>query len=170
MDYSYSYAYSSGNDTALAVVFSILASFLIFFLIVGVILYVFDALAFYTMAKNKGINNPWLAWIPIANSYIMGKIIDEKVAFGGTSIPYAHIFLPLGPFVAAILAAIPFIGFLFPIAFGVYFCAALYRVYKLYKSESAVLFLVLSIIFSFLPPFFCFAIRKNTPVEYLEEK
>lgn len=165
----YSYTYTSGDATVYAVLLSILASFLVIIIIGGLILYIFDSIATYTMAKNKGISNPWLAWIPIANSYLMGKIIDEKVAFGSKVIPYAHIFLPLGPFVAGALSFIPFIGFLFPLAMAVYYYAALYRQYKLYKPDNAVLFLVLSIIFSFLPPFFLFAIRKKTPEEYLDD-
>ena len=68
-----------------------------------------------------------------------------------------------------ILGAIPFIGFLCPIAYAVYYYAALYRLFKLYNADKAVLFLVLSIIFTFLGPIFLFTMRNNQPVEYLEE-
>ena len=48
--------------------------------------YVFVALALYTIAKRRGINHPWLAWIPFANAWLMGCISDQyrAVARGET--------------------------------------------------------------------------------------
>ena len=39
--------------------------------------YVTVSLAFYTMAKNRGVKHPWLAWIPFANYWIVGKLVNE---------------------------------------------------------------------------------------------
>lgn len=39
--------------------------------------YVLTALALYTMAQRRGINNPWLAWIPVANVWILGSLSDQ---------------------------------------------------------------------------------------------
>ena len=97
----------------------------------------------------------------------MGKIINEKVAFGSWVIPYAHVFLPLLPFASGLLSMIPFIGWLFPMAYAVYYYGALYRLYRMYKPENAVLFLVLSIIFAITQPFFLFSMRNNQEEEYL---
>ena len=43
----------------------------------GIVSYVFTSLGFYSMAKRRGINNPWLAWIPVGNYWIAGSISDQ---------------------------------------------------------------------------------------------
>lgn len=43
----------------------------------GVLVYILQALALYTVAKRRGINKPWLAWIPLANVWILGSISDQ---------------------------------------------------------------------------------------------
>ena len=43
--------------------------------------YVITALGNYGVAKNLGISNPWLAWIPIGSEWLVGRItetFDEK--------------------------------------------------------------------------------------------
>lgn len=39
--------------------------------------YVLHALSLYTIAKRRGIRNPWLSWIPVANYWILGSISDQ---------------------------------------------------------------------------------------------
>lgn len=39
--------------------------------------YVLTALALYTLAKRRGIKNPWLSWIPVANCWIVGTLSDQ---------------------------------------------------------------------------------------------
>ncbi len=45
--------------------------------IFGIVFYVFNALAYYSIAKNRGYNKPWLAWIPVAADYLKGAIADD---------------------------------------------------------------------------------------------
>ena len=33
--------------------------------------------ALYTVAKRRGLKNPWLAWIPVADSYLLGSLSDQ---------------------------------------------------------------------------------------------
>ena len=87
--------YSSTDAGVAAIILSFLAAYFVIILVIGIVCYVFNSLSLYQMAKNRGIDSPWLAWIPIAKTYLMGKIINEKVAFGSWVIPYAHVFLPL---------------------------------------------------------------------------
>ena len=42
-----------------------------------IVLYVFSSLAFYTIAKRRGLNKPWLAWIPVVNVWILGSLSDQ---------------------------------------------------------------------------------------------
>lgn len=39
--------------------------------------YVLTALGMYTMAKRRGINKPWLAWVPFGNLWLLGCISDQ---------------------------------------------------------------------------------------------
>lgn len=55
-------------------------------MLISLAVYVFTALALYTMAKRRGIKNPWLAWIPFANAWLLGCVSDQyrAVARGET--------------------------------------------------------------------------------------
>ena len=39
--------------------------------------YVLTAMALYTLAKRRGLNHPWLAWIPVVNCWILGSLSDQ---------------------------------------------------------------------------------------------
>ena len=45
--------------------------------LMGIAAYVLTALALYTIAKRRGLNHPWLAWIPVANAWILGSLSDQ---------------------------------------------------------------------------------------------
>lgn len=39
--------------------------------------YILTALALYTIAQRRGIHKPWLAWIPVANCWLLGSVSDQ---------------------------------------------------------------------------------------------
>lgn len=43
----------------------------------SIVVYVLESLGIYTVAKRRGIRNPWLAWIPVANVWIWGSLSDQ---------------------------------------------------------------------------------------------
>lgn len=43
----------------------------------SIALYVLQALGMYRIASRRGIPNPWLAWIPVANMWTLGSISDQ---------------------------------------------------------------------------------------------
>ena len=43
----------------------------------GLISYVFTALAIYTIAQRREIKKAWLAWVPVVNVWILGSISDQ---------------------------------------------------------------------------------------------
>lgn len=146
-----------------------LSEFLVVIVIVAVILYVFTALALFTMAKNKGIDHAWFAWIPVLQNYLQGELIDDVVPFfsPNTLIPYAKWILLGGAILVSCLSQVQYLGTILAVVYAVYYYLALYRLYKLYDADHCVVYTVLSIIFAVTGPFFMFAIRNNTPVEYL---
>ncbi|HEY5537200.1 MAG TPA: hypothetical protein VIK23_00865, partial [Acetobacterium sp.] len=123
----------------------------------------------FAMAKNRKLDHAWLAWIPIANRYLMGELINNDVSVSSLHIPYAKIFLPLSPFafalIMSILGLIPVLGTVFIIlislALSFYQCTALFWLFSIYSKTHRVLFLVLSIIFPFMGPIFIFIIRNK---------
>lgn len=46
-------------------------------MVIGLVAYVLMAVGLYTIAKRRGIRNPWLAWIPVANYWLLGCISDQ---------------------------------------------------------------------------------------------
>lgn len=63
----------------LSVMMGILVGILVVCLIaLGVIvtIYVLGALGAYRLAKRRGMQNAWLAWLPVGQEYILGKMSD----------------------------------------------------------------------------------------------
>jgi hypothetical protein len=55
--------------------FSLLANS--FSSLLSIAVYVLTALSLYTIAKRRGIKNPWLSWIPIGNAWLLGALSDH---------------------------------------------------------------------------------------------
>lgn len=45
--------------------------------VISIICYVLMAIGMYTIAKRRGINHPWLAWIPFGSNWLLGCISDQ---------------------------------------------------------------------------------------------
>ena len=46
-------------------------------MLLGLVAYVLTAWALYTIASRRQIRKPWLAWIPVANVWILGSLSDQ---------------------------------------------------------------------------------------------
>ncbi len=138
--------------------------FLVFLSAVGFALYVLYALGLYKMGKNLGINGSWLAFIPVANLYVMGKIVDQ-VSIGGLSVPRLEFVLPVGFLAAIILGQTPVIGPLVSVAFFVFYYIILYSLYNKYRPDSAMPFIIVSILLGFMVPVLLFIMRNDIHVE-----
>ncbi len=128
--------------------------------IIGIAAYIFTALGLYKIAQKRGEENAWLAWVPIAQLYIIGKIVVEE-KFGTFVLPRMDLILPLGALGVAVLAWIPVLGQLIAIAYAVVAVYALYLLFKKYVPEQAVLYTILSAIGLFW--IFIFIIRDKEP-------
>jgi len=157
----------------------------------GIAAYVLTALAIYTISRRRGLHKPWLAWIPVVNCWLLGSLSDQYqyVVKGENkskrkwlvilNILKAVLWLLL--IVLAIAVAgmlivddtremigllIALLGLLLPfaavtIAICVIRYMALYDVYRSLDPANAVLYLVLSILFSPTEPFFLFFNREK---------
>lgn len=152
----------------------------------GIAAYILTALSIYTVSRRRGLNNPWLAWIPVVNCWLLGSLSDQyryvvkgenkskrkwlvvlnilKAALAMMLIALAlvtagalivdHHSDVMGAVVAVIGLALPLIAV--TIALCVIRYMALYDVYRSLDPANAVLYLVLSILFSPTEPFFLF--------------
>lgn len=143
--------------------FGIAILFVLFIIAIG--LYLLFAFGLYTMGMKRGIELSWLAFIPIAQLYVVGIILKRLKVFS-IEIPRPEIVLPLTPIVVSIVSNIRIIGPLAGIAELILFIAVMYYLFKMYKgADTAILYTVLSIIFWFMMPIFVFMMRNTDPIE-----
>jgi len=90
---------SSSSDGTPPTLFA--GGMLLFILVLAAACYVYVALALSTIATKTNTENPWLAWIPIANVVLMLNIAKKPVWW---------IILFLIPFVSIVIAIIVWMG------------------------------------------------------------
>ena len=172
--------------------------------------YVLTAMAIYRISSRRNLSKPWLAWIPVINCWLLGSLSDQYqyVVKGENKTKRKWLItlniLKTALWLLLIILAVCAAGMLivndsaeiiglmiallslqlpFAVA-GIAFCVirymALYDIYRSLDPDNAVLYLVLSILFSPTEPFFLFFNREkdrgmpprkgyvNTPSEPIE--
>lgn len=189
-DFFYSWAGSGGNNWLFASSLEQLnmLSNMIFTFAFSVVCYVFTSLALYAMAKRRGLRYYGLAWVPVANAWIMGSLADQFdnfqcgknvhlrwVLFIGTAFLYVMDIATTilgsdylqeqilyaggqGHYVIEIIVLLIFWGLL--ITYVVFYLMALHKLYYSANPKNKTTFLVLSIFFP-VSPFFLFANRNK---------
>lgn len=67
-------------------------------LIMAVLSYIFESLAFYRFMENRNLENAFLAWIPIVRAYTVGKVYDDINEKDGKKTNFSIILLVLNCF------------------------------------------------------------------------
>ena len=142
---------------------AILGIFFFIFIFGGIALYVIFVLAFYRIAVNAGIQNPWLSFIPIIQLYILAKII-KSLQISGYEIPNLEFVLPGATIIVLVLGNVPVIGSLLSVANYILVLFALNKLYRIYNPNQAVLYTVLSI-FALPVPFIFLSIKDLKAIE-----
>ncbi|MDP4093782.1 MAG: hypothetical protein Q8920_10520 [Bacillota bacterium] len=150
-------------------VFSFAGAFFIFFSIVGIVLYILFSIGLYKIVKDRKMENEWLAYVPIAQLYILGKVI-RKVKIFGSEIEYSEIILPVSLLVALILGGIPLLGLILGIGFMAFFYICIYKLFRMYKEkDEAKTMLIVSIVsivlMGFMLPVFMLYLGNTGPVQ-----
>ena len=155
-------------------------------LVIGVIAlvgYILQSIGLYTIAKNRDIRNPWLAWLPIGSEWIAGSIADQyQYVVNGRVTNRRKILLILQLVVIGIALAVNQIPMFFMvdgdmanfgavggmlamlnmvttglnIAVFVMWQISLYDLYTSCNPKNNTLYLVLGIIFGVAVPYFIF--------------
>lgn len=61
---------------ALGIIAIVLVAYLLTFGLM-IVMYILQSLGIYTIAQRRGIKNPWMAWLPVTNMWILGSISDQ---------------------------------------------------------------------------------------------
>lgn len=150
-----------------------LASFSIVLSILFLIVYVFESYSIMTIAKNRDINNAWLAWVPVGNLWIMGRIADyhdesnyetdskyrKKILAGFIGMMALYLLLSLvsGTVLTLIVSVLTIVVAVYVIVIEI---KVIHRIF-LDITQSATLFTVLSLIIPITFPIFLFICRNN---------
>lgn len=136
---------------------AVLGVFIFIFAIIGITLYVLYSYSLYKMAIKQGIENPWLAFIPIAQNYTIGRLIKNLKVFD-FEIPRIEVVLPAVALIVLIFNNVDFIGPLLSLANFILMLFVLNKLYNMYKPENSTLYTILSI-FALPVPFILFSLK-----------
>lgn len=75
MNFQYHYALENEEGFLAVMIYYLVC--LIFGGGTGIVLYVFRSIGVYSIAKRRRLQHPWLAWVPVADSYLLGCISDQ---------------------------------------------------------------------------------------------
>ncbi len=72
----YSVETTGAAGAALGIIAIVLVTYLLTFGLM-IVMYILQSLGIYTIAQRRGIKNPWMAWLPLVNMWILGSISDQ---------------------------------------------------------------------------------------------
>ncbi len=76
MGYDYNYQMEGAEDVLL-VFAGILLIVLLIVGIVSLVCYIFYSIGLHGLAKRRGLNHGWLAWLPIGRDWLLGCVSDQ---------------------------------------------------------------------------------------------
>ena len=128
-------------------------------------LYLLFSYGLYKLAQRAGVENNWLAFIPLVQYYIMGKVIKE-LKIGSWIVPHLEWVLLLSPIIYGILAQIPVLNAIVGVLYLLFYIIVTYTLFKKY-THHAVVMTIVAFLLPFMYSIFVFAIRNNKPVIHL---
>lgn len=129
----------------------------------GLAAYILMALALMTMADRKGIENAWLAFIPVVNMFVLGSILEE-LDFFGTKIEKPEMILPILALASFFFSSFGFVGSVISLFSFVVSLLAYFQLVEMYKKGSGIFYLVLLVLLAPVGAWLLYSIRENTPI------
>ena len=74
MPFEFEYSFT---DSFPGIAVALYVIYLLFTVGIAVAMYVLRCWGMYSIAKRRGIHNPWLAWLPVGDGWILGCISDQ---------------------------------------------------------------------------------------------
>ncbi len=116
---------------------------------IGLVLYVLFSFGLYKIAQNYGLENAWLAWIPIICFYLIGKIVGNFKILN-FQLNNIEIILPIAFILFIGLKSIPILGILLSGLGLLVLIIALNKLYQLFDEENAFIYSIISAIIPYL--------------------
>lgn len=69
--------YYGAEEQFFTLFFALWPMIMLFSTAISIGVYVLQSFGLYSMANNTGMKNPWLAWIPFCNSFVLGSMADR---------------------------------------------------------------------------------------------
>ncbi|NLX76623.1 MAG: hypothetical protein GXZ01_04515 [Clostridiaceae bacterium] len=132
-------------------------------IIIGIAFYIFFSFTLFKLAQARNEEMPWLAWIPVAQMYLLGKMV-KSVKISTFEIPMLEIVLPASMVVYFVLGGVSVLGTIISLAYYALSLLTLYTLYKQYLPDKAVAYTIISI-FAVTIPFLLLKLSKMSPVE-----
>lgn len=100
------------SDSAIKGILTAITVYTFSFLSICLVLYILRAIGIYTMAKNNDISKPWIAFVPVINSFNLGKIAEKyKKNYGSKSASFSLLLLIFNLFKLVLVFLIFVLGF-----------------------------------------------------------
>ena len=144
-------------------IFAIFGGLMFVLLAIGAASSILLSLGLYKMAVDRGLEYPFVAWIPLGQFYIMAELVGE-ITLSGNEIPYLKFVLP-GTLVFAWL--IPHIGFIGTLAFLALIVPTVWKLAEMYQGNpmaTVICFLIVPVVGEYM----IYALSKNEPIEIEE--
>lgn len=114
-------------------------------IIAVIIAYFLSAISLMKLAQRDGIEEAWLAWVPIGNLYIIGKLI-KTIDFQDQSYPNAEFILPGALIAGMVLHSMPLIGSLINLAVSLLLFYGFFLLYKRYAPAKVMKYMIITIL------------------------
>lgn len=178
--------------------------------IICVALFILRGFGIFNISKRMELKNPWICFIPVADTYALGRIAEKYQRADQKKPTNFKMLLPIMNTIGYVLAVIfisllfsaissvldsaklaieadkamtmadfkvlipVFIVYLFAltsfIVFKALYFISLWRVYAIFNKAMATRYIILSVLFSFLIPFFLFTLRNDDYVKEMDFK
>ena len=187
MNYAYENLPNAEFDAAFDRSFAmIILGYMAFMFLIGLVLWILRSRSLHKIASRRGIRHAWLAWIPVGTEWVLGSAADQYqhlVRGGVTSrrkiilvlalVSFAMYIAAMAIGLLTIFAVIPeqviltggallgLLGWAAAVAAVVFHHICSYSLYRSCDPQTAVVFLVLGIIFPVCEPFFYLSCRNK---------
>lgn len=140
------------SSDAIAIFSGFIFAFIFIIFFVFIILYIFKAIGLQSLAKKAGYENTWLAWIPIVDAFLFGKVATKNIGLAWAYLIFS---------VLAFFLNFPLEQYITVVIYFVLY----YFLFKRYTNKYVGLTILNVLTAGIAGPFILFAIRKNEPIE-----
>ena len=119
--------------------------FILILFVLAIVSYFLSSISLMQMAQRESIDEAWLAWIPVGNLYIIGKLI-KSFKFNGQIFEPAEYILPGFWLASMALSGVSFIGSLATLALSLVTFLSFHSLYKLYAPADVTKYMIMTVL------------------------